>query len=468
MSVSPVVISASTAIVNNNGGAGQAEDTLCVTFVVTDSIGNFASADSFYVVIYIPTGDSVYGAAYIGTANEIRVSVIGGISNGRRVYRWMEDVADIDGASPRSGTYAGVLIAVDTLDGASSARLDQAIPFSFVLEPTFAERSKIGDTCSNGKPMALIDDAITAAKIAASAIGAAEIANDAIGSAEINTDAWTDCWGSATRTLTTDSFVVDMSSINSSLDDDTSLVGFLRSGIGGGGNGSDSISIARWVWNTPQGNHVGTGTFGKYLDAQVSGLGTGSGAYSYLLVFVDSSSDLVIPGVNVAVRNAEQSALLAVGQSDTEGHAAFNLNTADYSVVAVATGYLFDPFSVVAVAGSGVDTLYGYPFDPGTPAAPWLCRVYGHLYTVSGTTEEGAIVSAMLPSGVARSGERVVSPFAMTTVSDVNGYFAIDLIPSDSLTPSGTKYEFSITRKDGTILRQRLRVPAETSWRLDW
>jgi hypothetical protein len=74
----------------------------------------------------------------------------------------------------------------------------------------------------------------------------------------------------------------------------------------------------------------------------------------------------------------------------------------------------------------------------------------------------------MLPSGVARSGERVISPFAVTTLSDAAGYFALDLIPSDSLHPSGAKYEFSITRQDGTILRQRVQVPAQTSWRLDW
>lgn len=456
-------IQASTAIVNNNGGAGQAEDSLCVTFFVTDTIGNFAIADSFYVMIFSPWGDSIYAAAYTGSAAEIKTSVVGG----RRFYRWMEDVADIDGSAPRSGTYAGVILAVDTLDGSSPARLDQAFTFSFVLEPTLQERAKIGDTCSNGKPVNLVDDAITAAKIAANAIGASEIANDAVGSAEINVDAWVDCWSSPARTLTTDSFVVDMSSLNSALDNDTSLVGFLRAGVGGGG-GSDSTSIARWVWNTPQANHTGTGTFGKYLDAQVSGLGAGSGAYSCTLIYLDSTTEAVIPGVNVAVRNLDQSALLAVGQTDTEGKAEFNLNSASYVAIATATGYLFRPFDTIVIAGAGIDTLYGYRFDPGAPGSPWLCRVYGHLYTVSGVPEEGAVISAMLPSGVARSGNRVVSPFATTVSSDTGGYFAIDLIPSDSLAPSGSKYELSITRKDGTILRQRVRVPVQTSWRLDW
>lgn len=420
MALCPLTARPAAAIVNNNGGAGQAEDSLCVTFFVTDTIGNFAIADSFYVAIFGPWGDSVYGASYISSAAEIRTAVVGG----RRFYRWMEDVADIDGSSPRSGTYAGVIVAVDTLDGTSAARLDQAFTFSFVLEPTFAERAKIGDTCGDGKPMALIDNAITAAKIA----------NDAIGSAEINTDAWTDCWSSPSRTLTTDSFVIDLSSLNAALDNDTSLIGFLRAGIGGGSSGSCS----------------------------------GTGAYSVQLVCIDTGADVTVPGANVAIRSLDQSALLAVGRSDSEGRVSFNLDADSYVVVAASSGYLFAPFDTFQVTGSGFDSLFGYEFDPGAPALPSLCRVYGHLYTIAGTAEEGAVISAMLPSGVARSGERVISPFAVTTLSDTDGYFALDLIPSDSLNPSGAKYEFSITRKDGAILRQRVEVPAQTSWRLDW
>jgi hypothetical protein len=368
--------SAITAIVNNNGGAGQAEDTLCVSFFVTDTIGNISPADSFYVMIFNPWGDSVYAAAYINTAPEIRVTTVGG----RKLYRWMEDVADIDGPSPRSGTYAGIIVAVDTLDGPSSARLEQAFTFAFILEPTLAERVKIGDTCT----------------------------------------------------------------------------------------GSDSTKIARAVWNAPHANHLSSGTFGRNLDAQVSGLGAGAGAYSYSLIVWDSTNHQVIPGVNIALRNANQSALIAVGRTDTQGAARFNIDAAQYTAIAVATGYLFDPLASINVGGSGQDTLYGHPFDPGAPSSPSLCRVYGNLHDLTGLAEVGAVVSASLPSGAVRSGARMVSPFAVTTTTDASGYFFLDLFPSESLVPSGAKYEVTITRKDGTILRQRLRIPSETSWRLEW
>ena len=50
----------------------------------------------------------------------------------------------------------------------------------------------------------------------------------------------------------------------------------------------DSENIAGWVWNTPQANHTIAGTFGRHLDADISGLGAGSGAYSFAIVVVDS------------------------------------------------------------------------------------------------------------------------------------------------------------------------------------
>ena len=97
-----------------------------------------------------------------------------------------------------------------------------------------------------------------------------------------------------------------------------------------------------------------------------------------------------------------------------------------------------------------------------------MCRVYGFLYNISGIPEPQALVTAQLPSGVVRFSSVIVSPFSVSTTTDSNGYFFFDLIPSDSLIPAGTPYEFTISRTDGTILRQRLTVPDTTQWRLTW
>jgi hypothetical protein len=107
-------------------------------------------------------------------------------------------------------------------------------------------------------------------------------------------------------------------------------------------------------------------------------------------------------------------------------------------------------------------------FDPGMPSSPSLCRVYGYVTASNRTPEADASVSAILPAGVVRSGNLVVSPVAISTRTDSLGYFCLDLIPSDLLTPNNSKYEFSITRPDGAILRQRVRIPNQSSWQLSW
>ncbi len=238
-----------------------------------------------------------------------------------------------------------------------------------------------------------------------------------------------------------------------------------RTEMGGSG---DSASIARWVWNTPQSNHTVAGTFGKFLDAEISGIGSGTGAYSFTLVTYDSATSQVIPQVGVAVRNLAQTALLASGRTDNDGTVAFNLDADSYLVVAAASGYDFAPSDTIEVTGAGTDTLFGSRFAPGNPSLTGLCRVYGFLYNISGIPEPEALVTAQLPSGVVRFSSVIVSPFSVSTTTDSNGYFFFDLIPSDSLIPAGTPYEFTISRTDGTILRQRLTVPDTTQWRLTW
>jgi hypothetical protein len=56
----------------------------------------------------------------------------------------------------------------------------------------------------------------------------------------------------------------------------------------------------------------------------------------------------------------------------------------------------------------------------------------------------------------------------ITILNDTTGYFYLDLIPSDSLTPSDRLYEFTISRGDGTILRHRMLIPDSSSWQLKW
>jgi len=249
--------------------------------------------------------------------------------------------------------------------------------------------------------------------------------------------------------------------------DSSDIGAWLVNNLGSTGGG-DSTSIARWVWNTPQVNHTVAGTFGRYLDTEVSGVSSGSGLYSYTIRAYDTILGQVVSGVRLAVRNVSQTSLIAVGATDSQGEAGFNLDADSFVVVAVAPGYVFSPYDTTIVLGTGVDTVFGSRFDPGAPASPGLCRVYGYVADVRSEPESSAAVSAYLPKGVTRSGDLLVSPFSVSTQTDSLGYFYLDLIPSDSLVGDDTSYEITISRHDGTIMRKRFKVPAQTSWQLVW
>ena len=230
----------------------------------------------------------------------------------------------------------------------------------------------------------------------------------------------------------------------------------------------DSASMAAWVWNAPQADHTETGTFGKYLDSEISGIGSGSGACAVTMVAFDRTVGQVIPHVSLAVRNLDQSALIATGRTDINGRAGFNLDNGDFTVSATASGYLFAAFDTLSIAGAGTDTIFCDQFDPGLPNFPLLCRVYGHIFDAGGVPEEDVRVTAWLPSGVTTFGPAIIAPKEIATATDSTGYFYLDLIPSDSLAADDARYEFTFDRDDGSILRKRIEVPDSTSWRMTW
>jgi len=235
----------------------------------------------------------------------------------------------------------------------------------------------------------------------------------------------------------------------------------------GSASGLDSTDIARAVWNTPAANHVTAGTYGAFLDTAVSSFTIGSGAFSTTLYAYDTSNAQAVPGVRLAVWNSDLSGLWAVVMTGPLGSVGINADSGTYVVAAVAPGYLFAAYDTISVSGSQIDTIRGYQFDPGAPASPGLCRVFGYLFASDGAAESGARVSAWLPSGVTRLDDLIISPSPIAANTDAYGYFYLDLAPS-SLLDGEPKYEFTITRTDGTILRKRVTVPNTGLWQLSW
>ena len=231
---------------------------------------------------------------------------------------------------------------------------------------------------------------------------------------------------------------------------------------------ADMAAIADSVWDESKANHNLTGSFGNYLDAPISAVRTGNGAYSISLTIFDSANTQVVPNVKLSVYSLAMNAMLAVGTSNSSGSLAFNLDTGSYIISATAPGYIFSAYDTLLISGVAADTVSGYRFDPGSPASEDQCRVYGFIYGVDGQAIEGISVSAQLTGGMARRGTTIVSPYKYSTETDSTGYFYLDLIPSNDLNPSGTKYLITATYPAGTVLKKRVEVPDNSSWQLSW
>jgi hypothetical protein len=207
---------------------------------------------------------------------------------------------------------------------------------------------------------------------------------------------------------------------------------------------------------------------GGWIDSNKTEQGGISGANRTWDVYVidTSGTDTPIPGANIDLQ-LTNGTVKSRGTSDAAGLVNFTVTDGLWKLVSFETGYVLNELSK-NISANSTDTVKGFDIQVGAASSTALCRVYGYVYSVGAAPEEGAGVNAYLPSGVARSGNLIISPFSVTTVTDSLGYFFLDLIRSDSLIPEGTKYDLVITRSDGTIVHKRVSVPDQASWLLEW
>lgn len=238
----------------------------------------------------------------------------------------------------------------------------------------------------------------------------------------------------------------------------------------GPGSALTLSGIINGVWNEPQSAHITGGTFGRYLDAAVSAAGSplGTGSYPVTVIAFDSGNAQAVPGTELSVYNSSLDVLLAIGATDNDGGTSFNLDAGSYVVSATAPGYSFDTDHPLTITGADYDTIFGSRFNPGTPASADLCRVYGYFQGIDGQPIEDVQVTAHIAAGVVRHNSTIISPYRAGALTDTNGYFQLDLIPSDELTPAGTKYNISAVYPAGTVMKKKIIVPDLTEWQLSW
>jgi hypothetical protein len=422
----PVAVRAPAAVVKSPG-TGY-ESRLAVPFGLLDSLGNYVTAnpdhDSLEIVIWGMGGLCYYGRMVIADSR-IHDTVI----NGRAWYCFMENLENVD-SSGSPGLYSFDLRVFDsTYQWWSPAGAGILNVSEYGIAEELQEIAAVLDSLESqddwvARETSLFDAISTPVVIRDTTMTGREIAS------------MPESWSGG------DSLAFQ------------------------GAMGSPEV-IAEAVWGADS-SQIDTSRIGHWLTGNLAAECAGSGVYSYTLVAYDSSVQEPVPGVNLVVRNAAQTAAIAAGTTDMSGEISFNLDSDTYIAVAFSPGYTFGSFDSIAVGGPGVDTVMGCRFDPGPASAPDLCRLYGFLYDIGGSPERDAVVAASLPAGAARTGNTLVSPFEVSAVTDSTGYFFLDLIPGPRLTPDTLKYEISISLDDGTVLRERVFIPDAENYLLSW
>jgi hypothetical protein len=197
---------------------------------------------------------------------------------------------------------------------------------------------------------------------------------------------------------------------------------------------------------------------------------SGGGTESETLIVLALEDSTAIQGARITIRTLNQSTVKVPGlTTDVNGKRILELDADSFYVALTANNYVQTTDTLVVQSGGGTDTLFMAIFDPGDPADPDLCRVYGWVYDISGDSLSGIEVTAEIPRSyhpIKYSGI-VITPFSKSTQTDSTGYWYIDLFPNSVLSDTTSKYLFTIKYRSGVIYRTEKAVPDSTSWQLE-
>jgi hypothetical protein len=139
----------------------------------------------------------------------------------------------------------------------------------------------------------------------------------------------------------------------------------------GGGTPPTAAQIADAVWDEVRSpDHVTEGTFGYYVDAQVSSAGAGGSGLYQVTVTVQNESAEVLQGARV---NVDGTTLTLV--TDSSGQCVFNLDSGIYTLhVSPPAGYQTPTGNVVTITTA--DTSSTFTLEATTPSGdcdvPWV------------------------------------------------------------------------------------------------
>ncbi len=230
----------------------------------------------------------------------------------------------------------------------------------------------------------------------------------------------------------------------------------------GSASGLTVQQIVDGVWDELQSAHVTAGTFGKFLDTEVSGVSSpaGDGAFSVVWVLIDSSAtpDTTLRAAPLYINNVAQTSQPLFQLTDNDGEASFNLDAADWVIFTTEPGYS-NNIDTFTVSGAGTDTLFVYR------TAGSLTQVAFDLREANGSFLSGAFVRAELVSvndSLLYDGtDYIFNDQVIEQEANSSGLALIDMYANSTLTNDSSFWEISIynKRRGGRKQEYRMRVP---------
>lgn len=198
----------------------------------------------------------------------------------------------------------------------------------------------------------------------------------------------------------------------------------------------------------------------------ITGGSSGGGANNFnIIVKRDNTSGPLLVGIDVQVMDVAETTTYTRQDTNSDGLINVDLDNGSYHV------YLRNQSAYITVGGNPITLTvsddidqeeYMEAFDPGTPAAPDLCRVTNWHIDGSGVAEVGKTWSGKITVKPTISGDSVVSYKAQpSTVSDAAGYNYLDLIQTAvyEVNIDGNKYTITIPAESTKKLKALLPAP---------
>jgi len=178
-----------------------------------------------------------------------------------------------------------------------------------------------------------------------------------------------------------------------------------------------------------------------------------------------SADSTPVAGVTIQVLDSLEEATCGIRTSDSQGRGFFALYDGTHCVRLSKPGWQFTVPETLKVDGNEDTVYYASVYYPGSPAT---CFVWARVWNSDGTPAEGVTAEVSIPTYPVRYGTVLMNPYYRSTVTNSEGIWSFEVIPSDSLNPSTTKYRFYIYLPSGEIVKQDVTVPDQETWELTW